>query len=238
MIESHVARATGILFSLSEQELVSCAANPLHCGGTGGCGGSTAEIAMEYVRTHGMVDEWTFGYASNHGAKVNCTLEEEEEEESKSSLRGRRQDDDDDKHYLKHAVASIDGWMTLPRNNYTAVMNAVAQIGPLAISVACHPWVMYKEGIYSGTLRSGKETDVSAMAGIVLLQRNMSSLIQSCFFCRLITWLSWKAMEQTPKLERIIGSSVIRGDQNVRISKCRIAGVCLAFLSTANASLD
>lgn len=165
MIESHVARATGILFSLSEQELVSCAPNPLHCGGNGGCGGSTAEIAMEYVRTHGMVDEWTFGYASNHGANVTCTLQQEEK--TKSSLRGRHQDDDDDKHYLKHAVASIDGWMTLPRNNYTAVMNAVAQIGPLSISVACSPWVMYKEGIYSGKLETRKETDVSATSVIL-----------------------------------------------------------------------
>lgn len=163
-MESHVARATGILFSLSEQELVSCAPNPLHCGGTGGCAGATAEIAMEYARTHGMVDEWTFGYESNHGAAIECTLEEETR-----SIRGRwnnhgdnddDDDDNDDKHYFKRAVAAIDGWMTLPRNNYTAVMNAVALIGPLAISVACSPWVMYHGGIYSGTLISHKETDV------------------------------------------------------------------------------
>ena len=175
VIESHVARATGILYSLSEQELVSCAPNPQHCGGTGGCGGSTSEIAMEYVRTHGMVDEWTFGYASNHGATVECTLKEKA---ASGLLRGSH--DDDDKHYLHQAVAFIDGWMTLPRNNYTAVMNAVAQIGPLAITVACSPWVMYKEGIYSGELKSQKETDVS---NIMCVADSLPRCLADSFCC-------------------------------------------------------
>ena len=162
VVESHVARATGVLFSLSEQQLVSCASNPFHCGGTGGCAGSTAEIAMEHVRTHGMVDEWAFGYESNHGANISCTLPERQTSFIRGS-RGSNQDTDNnnDKHYLKGAVATIEGWMTLPRNNYTAVMNSVAKLGPLAVSVACSPWVSYKSGIYSGSLKSRKETDVS-----------------------------------------------------------------------------
>ena len=57
-LESHVAIRTGTLFQLSPQELVSCAGNPLRCGGGGGCAGATAEIAFEHVREHGMVQEW------------------------------------------------------------------------------------------------------------------------------------------------------------------------------------
>ena len=159
VLESHVAHATGTLFALSEQELVSCAGNPLHCGGTGGCQGSTAELAMEYARTHGMVDEWAFGYQSNHGANVSCTLKERGTTTSSSPLiRGSA--NQDQKKYLKGAVAAIDGWMTLPRNNYTAVMNGIAKLGPLSVAVACHPWLMYKSGVYSGNLKTKVETDV------------------------------------------------------------------------------
>ena len=35
----------------------------------------------------------------------------------------------------------------LPVNNYTALMNAVNQIGPLAISAAAEPWQTYDQGV-------------------------------------------------------------------------------------------
>jgi cathepsin L len=38
---------------LSPQHLVSCVPNPNQCGGTGGCSGATAEIAMDYLKTCG-----------------------------------------------------------------------------------------------------------------------------------------------------------------------------------------
>ena len=52
-LESNVALETGVLFDLSPQELVSCVPNPRHCGGRGGCSGSTAEVAFEFVATEG-----------------------------------------------------------------------------------------------------------------------------------------------------------------------------------------
>jgi cathepsin L len=48
-LESHVALSTGLLFDLSVQQFTSCAPNPDSCGGTGGCGGSTAELAYDYL---------------------------------------------------------------------------------------------------------------------------------------------------------------------------------------------
>ena len=202
VIESHVALATGTLFSLSEQELVSCAPNPLHCGGMGGCSGSTSEIAFEYARTHGMVDEFTFGYDSNHGAKVPCTLTERR-------MRGG------DKQYVKDAVAAIEGWVTLPRNNYTAVMNTVAKLGPLAVTVACSPWVSYQRGIYAGDLETPKETNVRTNAGI-----NVGSLlsVSSQFSYRInshssTTWWFWKATVRMKRRAKTTGWSAIAGDQ-------------------------
>jgi cathepsin L len=73
-LESHIAIQTGKLFDLSVQELVSCAPNQKACGGHGGCSGSTAEIAYEFISQHGILEEWNFAYQSFNGAKVNCTV--------------------------------------------------------------------------------------------------------------------------------------------------------------------
>ena len=38
------------LVELSVQQLVDCATNKFHCGGDGGCNGSTFEIAFDYIK--------------------------------------------------------------------------------------------------------------------------------------------------------------------------------------------
>merc|ERR1719327_1586626 len=43
--------------SFSAQELVECTPNERKCGGTGGCGGATVELAMQYVQQNGLGDE-------------------------------------------------------------------------------------------------------------------------------------------------------------------------------------
>ena len=149
VLESHIAIQTGTLFSLSEQELVSCADNPRHCGGVGGCAGSTAELAFEHVLQNGVVQEWDFGYQSYHGEAVACSLKN-----TTSTVRGGPV------HYLG-AVASIRGYMTLPSNDYTTLMNIVAKLGPVAVSVACLPWHLYRGGVFYAPLNTTRATDVS-----------------------------------------------------------------------------
>jgi cathepsin L len=130
VLESHVAIETGILFELSPQQIVSCTENPFHCGGDGGCTGATAELAFNHVREFGAVQEWQYGYQDSEGLPINCTL----------SSRGKR--------FFHGAVAGISGYVTLPSNNYTILMNVVAKIGPVAVSVACLPWHLYKSGVF------------------------------------------------------------------------------------------
>lgn len=48
-VESHAAINSGTVKVLAPQQFVDCAPNPNHCGGTGGCEGSTAELAMQYL---------------------------------------------------------------------------------------------------------------------------------------------------------------------------------------------
>ena len=53
-------------------------------------------------------------------------------------------------------VATIKGYVRLPTNNYTALMNAVANLGPIAISAAAEPWQLYESGVYHGNCGVGK----------------------------------------------------------------------------------
>jgi cathepsin L len=121
-MESAVAIASGKLMTFSEQQLVDCAPNPQHCGGTGGCSGSVQEVAMNYSKAAGITTEASYPYTARTG---QCQPEK-----------------------IK-SVATIDGYVKLPTNDYNALMNAVATIGPIAISVAAS-WTFYSGGIFNG----------------------------------------------------------------------------------------
>ena len=54
-LESYLALSTGKLETLSPQQLVSCAPNPMHCGGKGGCAGSVCPMAFTYTQMMGVV---------------------------------------------------------------------------------------------------------------------------------------------------------------------------------------
>ncbi|CAB9510806.1 Senescence-specific cysteine protease SAG39 [Seminavis robusta] len=149
VLESHIALKTGKLFKLSPQELVSCVQNPLHCGGGGGCQGATYELAFEYVMEHGMVPEKEFPYRSGTGFNVKCSLVNGTlEQESSSLLRRPFDDNTHDNDYIDGAVATIDGYINFPTNNYTELMNAVATLGPIGVTTAASRWSFYRGGVY------------------------------------------------------------------------------------------
>lgn len=121
-LESAVAIAAGKLLTFSEQEILDCTPNPNQCGGTGGCSGATQELAFGYVMQAGIVTEAAYPYTARTGT---C------------SMAGKK------------PVANITGYVTLPFNNYTALINAVATVGPIAVSGAAEPWQSYSEGIFN-----------------------------------------------------------------------------------------
>lgn len=122
-LESHIAIKTGKLMVFSPQEYVSCAPNPNHCGGIGGCDGSIQPLGFKYAQEKGITLEKSYPYQGETGT---C-----------------------DPSKIK-SVASISGYETLPTNNYTALMNAVVNVGPIAISAAAEPWQLYQGGVYNG----------------------------------------------------------------------------------------
>lgn len=123
-VESAVAIATSQKPPvLSPQQLVSCAPNPDECGGTGGCQGSTETLAFQYVKQVGMTTNAIYPY------------------EEKT--------DTCDKSKVTQAVVHIKDFTHLPSNDYGALMQAVATVGPIAISLDAS-WGAYDSGVYTG----------------------------------------------------------------------------------------
>jgi len=127
VIESHFAIKTGKLFDLSPQQIAMCSPNPKHCGGTGGCAGATQEIAFEYAKTTGIYEEFQYPYLSYNGTNQECYTPQ-----------------------FKPIIGKISDYVKLQANDYTALMNAIATIGPVTISVDASTWHSYESGIYSG----------------------------------------------------------------------------------------
>jgi len=129
VIESHVAIETGVLLSLSPQELTSCTPNSRHCGGSGGCTGAIAQLAFAYINQQGGVsDIWQYPYLS--GTKYE-TLECE-------AFNGTV-------HWPPKA--SITGHVDVPKNDAQALMEAL-QKGPVAVSADASLWWLYHGGIF------------------------------------------------------------------------------------------
>jgi len=120
-IEGAVAMAGKGLLVLSPQNVVDCTPNPQQCGGTGGCGGATAELGMGYVRDFGISLDSVYPYTAQTGTCQNATMAK---------------------------AATIKSFVKLPENNYTALMVAIATQGPIAISVAAGAWNSYGGGVF------------------------------------------------------------------------------------------
>jgi len=132
-VESHHAlKYPGKLQALSEQQIASCPfnTNPKNCGGTGGCGGGTAEVGFaSIIKAGGLASEWLYPYTSIGGTNYDCET---------SALA----------KMPKHA--NITDFKKLPSNEYAPLMSAVANLGPIAISVDASTWHNYESGVYDG----------------------------------------------------------------------------------------
>eukprot|EP01035_Chromulina_nebulosa_P027029 gene27029-35477_t len=124
-IESFAAIQSGTLYELSTEQLTACAPNPQQCGGTGGCGGSTQALAFAYVaNTTGLLQRSSYPDTSSSQGRTSACLP------------------------LRVAPAvQISGYVTLPINDYSALMNAIVNIGPVTVSLDADALFSYSSGI-------------------------------------------------------------------------------------------
>jgi cathepsin L len=138
-VESCVAKETGKLLTLSAQDVTSCTKNPQHCGGTGGCGGATAELGFDQVAKGGIALEKDYPYVAQTGTcKTNVPK-----------------------------AARVKGFVKLIENNYTDLINAIANVGPIAVSVAADPWMMYGGGVFTGCPGAGRNVIINHAVQLV-----------------------------------------------------------------------
>jgi len=126
-VESYYAKSTNLLAVLSEQQILDCTANVDDCGGTGGCGGGTPELAYaQIMKNGGLSSEWTYPYTSYFGDAYACNATR------------------------INPVATLSGFQVLPSNSYSPVLTYIANNGPLAVNVDASSWSSYESGVFSG----------------------------------------------------------------------------------------
>jgi len=122
-LETHVEIvANGTAAEVSYEQLVDCVENPQECGGDGGCGGATSELAMEYVKTHGIVAKAAYkGYQSGGDGKCNVAAK---------------------------PLVTTAGFVRLPENKMQPLLEALATQGPVVVSADASTWGAYRSGVF------------------------------------------------------------------------------------------
>jgi len=105
--------------SLSAQGMLGCTPNPHECGGTGGCGGATPELAFEWASDNGMVASSVVPYT----AESRCP-----------------------KH--PSPSVTIQGFVRLKENQANEVLQSLTSVGPLAAAVDASRWSSYMSGVF------------------------------------------------------------------------------------------
>ena len=130
MLEDYLFMSSGLMYNLSPQMAASCTPNPGSCGGSGGCSGGTAEIVFDYLASGNpaakMAQEYQYGYVSYFGDDIKCEIDQVPN------------------------LINVKGLTYLQGNNYTELMNAVAQVGPVSIGVDASEWHNYESGVFNG----------------------------------------------------------------------------------------
>ena len=119
-LESHLAIAENSTqpLVLAPQALVDCGKNPKHCGGTGGCGGSVAELGYNYTKYDGIPLEMGYPYTGKDGTCEKYT-----------------------------STVTCESYTKVVENSAKAMETALAEAGPVAVTVSAN-WATYGGGIF------------------------------------------------------------------------------------------
>jgi len=147
--------------TFATQELVSCVPNPHSCGGSGGCQGATVELGMNWIMEQGLDTNAGTPYMAKDMTckKRSAVLITDAGVGSGSSLEdmiavgfhGAKS------HLSPSMSFGLKGWERLPENEYEPLMRAVAERGPVAVSVGADGWNSYGAGVFDSC---GKDSTI------------------------------------------------------------------------------
>lgn len=142
-LSAHHEIHRGKLRRFSIQQILACTPNPQQCGGEGYCKGATVELAMDWVMENGCATEQQAPYLSVNGDTPTCVVGGKAAPTNRLLwAAGAKQ--------AGAADFGLTGWERLPENKYEPLMRALAETGPVAVSVSASPWVDYGTGIFDG----------------------------------------------------------------------------------------
>lgn len=117
--EAAYARKSGQLVSLSEQQLVSCTIDSLG-GVNGGCNGGLLDATFPYIQEYGLESEDAFPYRGDNGT---CSYSASE------------------------VVTKVSDYVSIGYKDEDALLDAVANVGPVSVSLCADPLDFYDSGI-------------------------------------------------------------------------------------------
>lgn len=157
LLEAHVESVTGLHRTFSAQQIVSCMPNPKKCGGEGGCRGASVELALKWVSKHGCAEENEIPYRANDSKLQEGECPSEAPTNTMFTTTS--------------GAFAMQGWERLPENQEQPLVNALVQLGPVAVSVEGRHFWKYKMGIFDGCNRNAILSHAVVMIGFGV-QRN------------------------------------------------------------------
>jgi cathepsin L len=154
MMEAHRQLHGGLVAKFDDDELTECSQNFFNCGGTGGCQGSTPELALMHYQKNGMLlnpDKPKNSTAPRMRVeKSNCPAMTDIVDKNE---KGPHEIKDGIRHAADNSPArsfGLIGWEKLPENQGWPMMLALYERGPVAVAVATDGWRQYSSGVYGG----------------------------------------------------------------------------------------
>jgi cathepsin L len=177
----------------SPQELVNCVPNPNHCGGPGGCGGATIELAMDWAMKNGLATESEIPYlgAIDHckrsvGQGTTSLLEHlwqlgsVEEDLSTPGLRTLKAGGFLDHLSTGRVGFGMRAWERLPENRYEPLVRALVERGPVGVHVSAEGgWNIYQRGVFDSCTRDAVINHAVLLVGIGTEKDSKYWLIQN-----------------------------------------------------------